>query len=169
MAVLIDKNTRLIVQGITGREGTFHAKQAQAYGTNVVGGVTPGKGGQMAVDGRVPGFNTVAEAVRETGANTQVILNTLYKNTQMQETFGIIMLALVGRQPKVLNLKEVLHQFVLFRREIVTRRTEFDLKKAREREHVLEGLRIALDQGCDHARLRRGADEDEHGRARDLA
>ncbi len=77
--------------------------------------------------------------------NSQVILNTLYKNTQMQETFGIIMLAVVGRQPKVLNLKEVLHQFILFRREIVTRRTEFDLKKAREREHLLEGLSIALD------------------------
>ena len=79
------------------------------------------------------------------GVNSQVMINTLYKNTQMQETFGIIMLAVVGRQPKVLNLKEVLHQFILFRREVITRRTEFDLKKAREREHILEGLRIALD------------------------
>lgn len=79
------------------------------------------------------------------GVNSQVVLNTLYKNTQMQETFGIIMLALVGRQPKVLNLKEVLHQFILFRREVITRRTEFDLRKAREKEHILEGLAIALD------------------------
>ncbi|NIQ04065.1 MAG: DNA gyrase subunit A, partial [Nitrospinaceae bacterium] len=79
------------------------------------------------------------------GVNSQVLLNNLYKYTQMQETFGIIMLALVDRQPRVLNLKEALHQFVLFRREIITRRTEFDLKKAREREHVLEGLAIALD------------------------
>src|ERR671914_1278068 len=71
MAVLIDKNTRLIVQGITGREGTFHAKQAQAYGTQVVGGVTPGKGGT--VHEGWPVFNTVADAVRETGANATVI------------------------------------------------------------------------------------------------
>jgi len=71
MAVLIDKNTRLIVQGITGREGTFHATQAQAYGTQVVGGVTPGKGGTMHEGW--PVFNTVADAVRETGANASVI------------------------------------------------------------------------------------------------
>ena len=71
MAVLIDKNTRLIVQGITGREGTFHAKAAQAYGTQVVGGVTPGKGGTKHEGW--PVFNTVADAVRETGANATVI------------------------------------------------------------------------------------------------
>jgi succinyl-CoA synthetase alpha subunit len=71
MSVLIDKNTRLIVQGITGREGTFHAKQAQAYHTNVVGGVTPGKGGTTHEGW--PVFNTVADAVRATGANASVI------------------------------------------------------------------------------------------------
>jgi succinyl-CoA synthetase alpha subunit len=71
MAVLIDKRTRLIVQGITGREGTFHAKAAQAYGTQVVGGVTPGKGGTTHEGW--PVFNTVADAVRETGANATVI------------------------------------------------------------------------------------------------
>jgi succinyl-CoA synthetase alpha subunit len=71
MAVLIDKQTRLIVQGITGREGTFHAKQAAAYGTQVVGGVTPGKGG-TSHEGW-PVFNTVDDAVRETGANASVI------------------------------------------------------------------------------------------------
>jgi succinyl-CoA synthetase alpha subunit len=71
MSVLIDKNTRLIVQGITGREGTFHAKQAQAYGTNVVGGVTPGKGGTTHENW--PVFNTVADAVEKTGANATVI------------------------------------------------------------------------------------------------
>jgi succinyl-CoA synthetase alpha subunit len=71
MAVLIDKSTRLIVQGLTGREGTFHAKQAAAYGTQVVGGVTPGKGGTTHEGFHV--FNTVAEAVRETGANATVI------------------------------------------------------------------------------------------------
>jgi succinyl-CoA synthetase alpha subunit len=71
MAVLIDRNTRLIVQGITGREGTFHAKQAQDYGTRVVGGVTPGKGGTTHEGW--PVFNTVADAVRQTGANATVI------------------------------------------------------------------------------------------------
>jgi succinyl-CoA synthetase alpha subunit len=71
MAVLIDRSTRLLVQGLTGREGTFHAKQAQAYGTTVVGGVTPGKGG-ITHEGW-PVFDTVADAVRQTGANASVI------------------------------------------------------------------------------------------------
>ena len=71
MAVLLDKNTRLIVQGLTGREGTFHAKQAAAYGTTVVGGVTPGKGG-TSHEGW-PIFNSVHDAIRETGANATVI------------------------------------------------------------------------------------------------
>jgi succinyl-CoA synthetase alpha subunit len=71
VAVLLDKNTRLIVQGLTGREGTFHAKQAQAYGTNVVGGGTPGKGGSTHEGW--PIFNTVKEAVEKTGANASVI------------------------------------------------------------------------------------------------
>jgi succinyl-CoA synthetase alpha subunit len=71
MAILLDKTTRLLVQGLTGREGTFHAKQAQAYGTEVVGGVTPGKGGTTHEGW--PIFNTVADAVKATGANTSVI------------------------------------------------------------------------------------------------
>jgi succinyl-CoA synthetase alpha subunit len=71
MAVLVDKNTRLIVQGITGREGSFHAKACAEYGTKVVGGVTPGKGGT--IHEGFPVFNTVEEAVKETGANVSVI------------------------------------------------------------------------------------------------
>ncbi|PYV90455.1 MAG: succinate--CoA ligase subunit alpha [Acidobacteria bacterium] len=71
MSILVDKNIRLIVQGITGREGTFHTLQAKAYGTNVVGGVTPGKGGS--VHEGIPVFNTVLEARQKTGANASVI------------------------------------------------------------------------------------------------
>jgi succinyl-CoA synthetase alpha subunit len=71
MSVLIDKSTRLVVQGLTGREGSFHAQQMIDYGTKVVGGVTPGKGGTKHLD--VPVFNTVAESVREAGANASVI------------------------------------------------------------------------------------------------
>jgi succinyl-CoA synthetase alpha subunit len=72
MSIFADASTRLVVQGITGREGSFHARQMIEYGTQVVAGVTPGKGGQT-FEGKVPIFNTVAEAVRGTGANTSVI------------------------------------------------------------------------------------------------
>ena len=72
MSIFIDRNTRLLVQGITGRDGSFHTRQMMEYGTQVVAGVTPGKGGQR-FDDKVPVFNTVAEAVRETGANASVI------------------------------------------------------------------------------------------------
>ena len=89
------------------------------------------------------GIRVVVELKKGTVA--QVVLNALYKNTQLQDTFGVILLALVNQQPKVLNLKEFLHHFILFRKEVVTRRTEFDLRKAREKEHVLEGLVKALD------------------------
>ena len=73
MSILIGRDTRLVVQGITGREGAFHARAMQAYGTSIVAGMTPGKGGQKALDGSVPVFNTMSEAVRETGANTSCI------------------------------------------------------------------------------------------------
>ncbi|MBU4462738.1 MAG: succinate--CoA ligase subunit alpha, partial [Proteobacteria bacterium] len=71
MSIFVDKNTRLLVQGITGKEGRFHALQCVAYGTNVVAGVTPGKGGGK-IDG-IPVFNTVGEAVDKTGANCSMI------------------------------------------------------------------------------------------------
>src|SRR5207244_11035914 len=79
------------------------------------------------------------------GEVPEVILNNLYKHTPLQSSFGIIMLAIVGGRPKVLSLLELVESFVEFRREVVRRRTEFELRKAEARYHVLEGLRIALD------------------------
>lgn len=73
MSILVNKDSRVIVQGITGSEGTFHATQMMEYGTNVVAGVTPGKGGQMVLDGKVPVFNSVEEARTETNANVSII------------------------------------------------------------------------------------------------
>ena len=77
--------------------------------------------------------------------NPNIILNQLYKHTQLQDTFGVIMLALVNNQPKVLNLIEMLQYYLLHQEEVVTRRTKYDLNKAEERAHILEGLMIALD------------------------
>lgn len=90
------------------------------------------------------------EAVRivielKRGEVPQVILNNLYKHTQMETTFGIIMLSLVGGQPRVLNLKQMLGYFLQHRRDVIIRRTRFELRKAEERAHILEGLKIALD------------------------
>ena len=73
MSILVNRETRLLVQGITGREGEFHSTAMLEYGTNIVAGVTPGKGGQSALEGRVPVFDTVAEAVEQTGANATCI------------------------------------------------------------------------------------------------
>jgi DNA gyrase subunit A len=78
------------------------------------------------------------------GAIAQVVLNQLFKHTQMEETFGVIMLALVDNQPRVLNLKQMLELYIEHRKEIIIRRTTFDLRKAEERAHILEGLKIAL-------------------------
>jgi DNA gyrase subunit A len=74
-----------------------------------------------------------------------VVLNNLYKHTQLETTFGVIMLALVNNRPEVLNLKQILHHFIEHRREVVVRRTTYELRKAEERAHILEGLKIALD------------------------
>lgn len=77
--------------------------------------------------------------------NGEIILNQLYKHTQLQETFGVILLALDKNQPKVMNLKEMLEKYIEYQKEIIIRRTQFDLKKAEDRAHILEGLIIALD------------------------
>ena len=92
MSILVDKNTRLVVQGITGNEGTFHSRAMLAYGTNIVAGMTPGRGGQMAVDGRVPVFNTVKEAVKEAGANASII----YVPAELNATDSIVEAAAAG-------------------------------------------------------------------------
>jgi DNA gyrase subunit A len=89
------------------------------------------------------GIRIVIELKR--GELAQVILNNLYKHTQMESTFGIIMLALVGSQPHVLSLKKILNHFIQHRRDVVVRRTRFELRKAEEKAHVLEGLKVALD------------------------
>lgn len=78
-------------------------------------------------------------------ANPQVVLNQLYTYTQMQTTFGVIMLALVNGEPQILTLKEVLQNYIDFQCEVIVRRTRYDLRKAQERAHILEGLLIALD------------------------
>jgi len=90
------------------------------------------------------GIRIVLELGR--GEMAQIVINQLYKHTQMQTTFGVIMLALVGRRPQVVNLKQMLQEFIAFRREVVTRRTRYDLARAEERAHILEGLRKAVDQ-----------------------
>src|SRR5437870_2661153 len=90
------------------------------------------------------GMRIVVELKR--GEVPEVILNNLYKHTPLQSSFGIIMLAIVGGRPKVLSLLELIESFIEFRREVVRRRTEFELKKAEARYHILEGLRIALDR-----------------------
>jgi DNA gyrase subunit A len=112
---------------------------------------------ELAKDRKIEGIRDVRDESDRSGmrlviilkqdAQPKKVLNALYKHTQMQTTFGINMLALVedGRQPKVLTLKRMLQEYVEHRREVIRRRTEFDLNKARDRAHILEGLKIALD------------------------
>ena len=88
------------------------------------------------------GMRVVIEVRR--GENAEVILNNLFVHTQLQSVFGINMVALVDGQPKVLNIKDLIAAFIRHRREVVTRRTVFDLQKARDRVHILEGLAVAL-------------------------
>jgi len=89
------------------------------------------------------GMRIVVELKRD--ANPNIVLNLLYKHTKLQDTFGVIMLALVNNDPKVLNLKQILEYYIEFQKQVITRRTIFDLNKAEARAHILEGLKIALD------------------------
>ena len=101
------------------------------------------------------GIRVVIETKRD--AVPEVILNQLYKHTQLQDTFGIILLALVGGVPKIMPLKEILNHFIDFRHEVVVRRTQFELKEAEARAHILEGLKTALDNIDEVIKVIRGS------------
>ncbi|MBR5765441.1 MAG: DNA gyrase subunit A, partial [Lachnospiraceae bacterium] len=101
------------------------------------------------------GMRVVVELRRDVNAN--IILNQLYKHTQLQDTFGVIMLALVNNEPKVMNLIQILGQYLKHQEDVVTRRTKFDLNKAEERAHILEGLLIALDNIDEVIKIIRGS------------
>ena len=110
------------------------------------------------------GLRIVIELKRD--ANAQVVLNQLYTYTQLQDTCGVIMLALVNGVPKILSLKEVLQNYIDFQREVIVRRTRFDLGKLREREHILEGLKIAQDNIDEVIRIIRSGKDDAENRPR---
>ncbi|CAG9165103.1 DNA gyrase subunit A [Cupriavidus laharis] len=109
---------------------------------------------ELVTDKKIEGISDIRDESDKSGMRVvielkrnevpEVVLNNLYKNTQLQDTFGMNMVALVDRQPRLLNLKQMLEYFLQHRREVVTRRTVFELRKARERGHVLEGLAVAL-------------------------
>ncbi len=110
------------------------------------------------------GMKIVIELKRD--ANAQVVLNQLYSYTQMQETVGVIMLALVNGEPKVLTLKEMLQEYIKFQEQVIRRRTVFDLRKAEEREHILEGLKIAQDNIDEVIQIIRSSRDDNESRPR---
>ncbi len=109
------------------------------------------------------GMHLVIDLKRE--ANPQVVLNTLFSMTQLQITYGIIMLALVDGVPRILNLKQILEHYIKFQEEVIERRTRFDLRKAKEREHILEGLKTALDFIDEIIAILRKAKDQNEGKA----
>ncbi|MBE3582579.1 MAG: DNA gyrase subunit A [Limnochordaceae bacterium] len=109
------------------------------------------------------GMRIVVEIRRD--ANARVVLNNLFKHTPLEETFGVIMLALVDNQPKVLNLRDACLHYLSFQRDVITRRSRFRLRKAQERAHILEGLRIALDHIDEIVRLIRESKSDDEAKA----
>lgn len=109
---------------------------------------------ELARDGKIDGIASTRDESDENihliielkrDANPNVVLNNLYKFTQMQETFGVILLALVDKEPKILNLREIIDHYIHHQEDVITRRTQFDLRKAEEHAHLLEGYRIAID------------------------
>jgi DNA gyrase subunit A len=122
---------------------------------------------ELVRDKRIDGITAITDESSREGmrinielrrdANANVILNQLYKHTQLQDTFGVNMLALVGNQPKVMNLLEMLQYYIKHQEEVVTRRTKYELNKAEERAHILQGLLIALDNIDEVIRIIRGS------------
>src|SRR5437667_7214224 len=129
---------------------------------------------ELSKEKKIPGISEIRDESNREGIRVvlelgrgeipQIVMNQLYKHTQMQTTFGIIMLALVDRRPQIVNLKEMLDAFVRFRREVVTRRTRYDLARAEERAHILAGLRKAVEQLDLVIRLIRAADSPDAAR-----
>ncbi|MEL7649545.1 MAG: DNA gyrase subunit A [Sedimentibacter sp.] len=125
---------------------------------------------ELVKDKRVDGISDLRDESDRTGMrivieikrdyNPNIVLNNLYKHTQLQDNFSIIMIALVNNEPKVLNLKEMIHHYVVHQREIVVRRTKFDLDKAEARAHIVEGLRIAIDNIDEVIRIIRASYDD---------
>lgn len=108
------------------------------------------------------GMRIVIELKRD--ANPNIVLNNLYKHTQLQTTFGIINLALVNGEPKVLNIKEMLYYYLEHQKDIIIKRTKYDLNKAEERAHIVEGLKIALDNIDEIIKIIRGSGDDQEAR-----
>src|SRR5690606_37122354 len=108
------------------------------------------------------GMRIVIELRRD--VNPHVVLNRLYRHTQLEDTFGVIMLALVDGEPKVLTLKEALRHYLDHQKEVIVRRTQYELRKAEERAHILEGLRIALDHIDEIIALIRSSKSDQEAK-----
>ena len=130
---------------------------------------------ELVHDKRIDGITAITDESNREGmrinielrrdANANVVLNQLYKHTQLQDTFGVIMLALVNNEPKTLNLKEMLTYYIRHQEDVVTRRTKYELNKAEERAHILQGLLIALDNIDEVIRIIRGSENTQAAKA----
>lgn len=155
----VKNKTRIVVTEIPYQvnKSNLIMKMAQLAKDKVIDGITA-----IRDESSRKGIRIVIDLRRD--ANPNVVLNKLYKNTQMQTTFGIINLALVGGVPKVLNLKDLITYYVDHQIEVVSRRSEFDLKKAKARAHIVEGLKIALDNIERIIQIVRGSNNDQEAK-----
>lgn len=155
----VKNKTRIVVTEIPYQvnKSNLIMKIAQLAKEKIIDGITA-----IRDESSRKGIRIVIDLRRD--ANPNVVLNKLYKNTQMQTTFGIINLALVGGVPKVLNLKELITHYVDHQIEVVSRRSEFDLNKAKERAHIVEGLKIALDNIERIIQIVRGSNNDQEAK-----
>lgn len=155
----VKNKTRIVVTEIPYQvnKSNLIMKMAQLAKDKVIDGITA-----IRDESSRKGIRIVIDLRRD--ANPNVVLNKLYKNTQMQTTFGIINLALVGGVPKVLNLKDLITHYVDHQIEVVSRRSEFDLKKAKARAHIVEGLKIALDNIERIIQIVRGSNNDQEAK-----